>query len=265
MRILLWDLELTPLEVYSWSLWPNSIPITMLKDSQHVICYGARWLDEKRVDFKSVYHNDKTEMLEGIWARLDEADAVVSWNGAGFDSKHMRREFLEAGMTPPSPYKEIDLMRVAKSQFKFPSNKLDYVAQDLGVGMKTPHTGFQLWLDCMGTPKFDLANATWDEIVAAREAVKPAQEKAWRLMRKYQLQDVNLLGDLYYKLLPFNTTHPNAALYAGLHEGCSNCGSENVVKRGYFYTGASKFQRYHCKTCGAWPHGSQRLATTNLR
>ena len=93
---------------------------------------------------------------------------------------YKNREFLENGMMPPSPVKDLDLMSVVKANFQFPSNKLDYVAQKLGVGAKFKHSGFQLWIDCMA-----------------------GNEKAWVEMKKYQIQDVNLLIDLYDILLPW--------------------------------------------------------------
>ena len=242
MRILAWDTELTPLTTYTWSLWPNSIPIQQIVKPQEVICFGARWINEKTVTFRSTHHHTKQEMLDTIWNLLDEADAVLSWNGAGFDSKHIRREFLEAGMKPPSPYKEIDLMKTAKSQFKFPSNKLDYVAQDLGVGKKTPHTGFQLWIDCMA-----------------------GDAKAWRLMKKYQLQDVNLLVDLYERLLPWIANHPNRALIDNVADGCPQCASTHIQRRGFLHTNVSSFPRFCCVDCGKWFRGSARQSTTMAR
>jgi uncharacterized protein YprB with RNaseH-like and TPR domain len=119
-------------------------------------------------------------MLEELHALMEEADILVGWNSAAFDHKHINREFLENGMMPPSPVKDLDLMSVVKANFQFPSNKLDYVAQALGVGAKVKHSGFQLWIDCMA-----------------------GDEKAWKEMKKYQLQDVNLLVDLYELLMPW--------------------------------------------------------------
>ena len=241
MRILAWDIELTPMTVYSWSLWPNFIPIQQIEKTQEVMCFGARWYGEKKVEFKSTYHHGKKEMLESIHALLDEADAVMSWNGQSFDTKHINREFLEAGMQPPSPYKEIDLMRVTKSRFKMPSNKLDFVAQNLGVGKKVPHEGFQLWLDCMAN-----------------------DEKAWKKMKQYQLQDVNLLIDLYEKLLPWIKNHPNMGV--GSDEPvCTNCGSENIKRRGYEVLNTGRYQKFQCNDCGKWMRGKSAVATTEMR
>lgn len=243
MKILAWDIELTPLTVYSWSLWPNHIPIQQIEKPQEVMCFGARWYGKNQVIFKSTHHHGKQEMLDHIWQLLDEADAVLSWNGAGFDSKHIRREFIENGMKPPSAYVEIDLMKVAKKQFKFPSNKLDYVAQTLDVGKKVQHEGFQLWLDCMD-----------------------GNRSAWAKMKEYQIQDVNLLIDLYEKLRPWIDNHPNINLYnGGEEEGCVACGSKNLERNGKRVTMSAVYNRYRCRDCGKSMRGKSMIASADLR
>lgn len=179
-KILLLDIETTPMQVYTWGLWDQNIGINQIIKSTEMLCFGARWLGEKKVTFMSVHHNGKKAMLEQLHKMMDEAELLVGWNSAAFDHKHINREFLENGMTPPSTTKDLDLMSVTKANFQFPSNKLDYVAQKLGVGAKVKHSGFDLWLGCMN-----------------------GDEKAWKEMKKYQIQDVNLLVDLYDILLPW--------------------------------------------------------------
>lgn len=180
MKTLFLDIETTPLQVYTWGLFDQNISIDQIIKSTEMLCFGARWLDGKKVIFRSVYHDGKQEMLEELHRLMDEADVLVGWNSAAFDHKHINREFLENGMAPPSAVKDLDLMSVTKANFLFPSNKLDYVAQKLDVGAKVKHSGFSLWLRCMDGDK-----------------------KAWKEMKEYQIQDVNLLVDLYDILLPW--------------------------------------------------------------
>ena len=180
MKTLFLDIETTPMQVYAWGLWDQNISIDQIIKSTEMLCFGARWLGEKKVIFKSVHHDGKEEMLEELHKLMDEADVLVGWNSAAFDHKHINREFLENDMVPPSPTKDLDLMSITKANFLFPSNKLDYVAQKLEVGAKVKHSGFKLWLDCMAGDK-----------------------KAWKNMKEYQIQDVNLLVDLYDILLPW--------------------------------------------------------------
>lgn len=180
MKTLFLDIETTPMQVYAWGLWDQNISIDQIIKSTEMLCFGARWLGDKKVIFKSVHHDGKKAMLEELHKLMDEADVLVGWNSAAFDHKHINREFLENKMAPPSPVKDLDLMSITKANFLFPSNKLDYVAQKLEVGAKVKHSGFKLWIDCMA-----------------------GDDKAWKEMRKYQIQDVNLLIDLYELLLPW--------------------------------------------------------------
>jgi hypothetical protein len=237
MKILFLDLETSPISAYTWGLWQQNIAISQIERSTEVICFGARWYGEKEVVFRSVHHNGKEEMLKEMHRLLNEADVLVGWNSQSFDSKHMKREFIQAGMLPPSPYKELDLMRVVKSQFKFPSNKLDYVSQTLGVGAKVKHSGFDLWLGCMAGNK-----------------------QSWIEMKKYQIQDVNLLIDLYEKLLPWIKNHPHKGLFSLDDMVCPNCASTDLHKRGYARTAACMYQRYQCNSCGKWMRGKTNLA-----
>jgi len=242
MKILFLDLETSPNMAYVWGLFNQNVSINQMVKSTEVICFGARWNGEKKVTFKSVHHDGKEAMLDTLWELVNEADVLVGWNSQSFDSKHIKRELLENGYTPPSPYKELDLMRVVRSQFKFPSNKLDYVAQKLGVGSKVKHSGFDLWVACMA-----------------------GDNKAWAEMKKYQIHDVDLLIDLYDKLLPWIKNHPNRALHDDVLDGCPNCASTNMERRGFSYTTVAKYQRYQCKNCGKWTRGGTAVSNVALR
>jgi len=227
---------------HTWGLWQQNVSINQILESTEVLCFGARWYGQKKVIFKSVHHHGKEEMLKELHALMDEADVMCGWNSAAFDHKHIKREFLEAGMMPPSPSKDLDLMRVVKSQFKFPSNKLDYVAQKLGVGAKVQHSGFELWIDCMA-----------------------GKEAAWKEMKKYQIQDVNLLIDLYEKLKPWIKNHPNNPLHGLQEEGCVVCGSSNLQRRGYETTATARYQRLQCQDCGKWMRSAKKEGSHPLR
>jgi hypothetical protein len=226
MKILFLDLETSPNLAHVWGLWDQNIAITQIERSTEVICWGARWLGSDKVIFKSVHHHGKEAMLDELHKVMDEADVLIGWNSAAFDSKHIKREFIENGYLPPSPWIELDLMRIVRSQFKFPSNKLDYVAQKLGVGAKVKHSGFQLWLDCMaGIPK------------------------AWKEMKEYQIQDVNLLLDLYDILKPWIKNHPHVGASEGRPTSCRNCGHDELKPNGSQTTGAGKYKKYQCAKC----------------
>ena len=231
MKTLFLDLETSPNLAYVWSLWDSRIGINQLVSTTEVICFGARWGNSKKVIFKSVHHDGKKAMLDEMHRLLDEADVVVGWNSATFDTKHMMREFVENGYLPPSPYKDLDLMRVVKSRFRFPSNKLDYVAQRLGLGKKNHHEGHTLWIKCMNNDK-----------------------AAWKVMEQYNIQDVVLLEKLYKKLLPWIKQPINLSLMKKDRNGfvCPTCSKSSLMSKGFRYTTTGAYQRYICKACGAY-------------
>ncbi len=232
MRILCVDIETAPNVAYVWGLFKENIPLQRLVDSGYVLCWAAKWLGENNIMFDSIHKSKPRTMLKRIHGLLEEADAVIHYNGTRFDIPTLNKEFLLHRMTPPSTYKQIDLLQTARNRFRFASNKLDYVAQALGVGKKHQHQGFELWVKCMNK-----------------------DDAAWEEMETYNKQDVQLLEDVYKIFLPWIRNHPNRALYSqDALDSCPNCGSNHLVKRGFSYTASGMYQRYRCGDCGSWSH-----------
>ena len=243
MNILLIDIETRPSLAYVWSLWDDRVPLDRLIEEGEMICFAAKWLDDPVVHFKSTFHNGKPAMLRHAWDMFDRADAVMHYNGTRFDIPHLCREFVQAKMLPPSPYKQIDLLNTVKRRFRFVSNKLAHVAPALGLDGKVENGGFQLWLDCMAGNK-----------------------KAWATMREYNVRDVTLLEELYHVLQPWILGHPHRGLYDGLDEGCCpSCGSDSTIRKGYAHTPTSTFQQYLCKDCGRWFRGTKSIERVGTR
>lgn len=236
MKILLLDIESAPNTAHVWGLWQQNVGITQLMESSYILCWAAKWLGEDEILFDSVYASSTKRMLKRIHKLLEEADAVVHYNGTKFDIPTLNKEFLLYGMAPPAPYQQIDLLRTARNRFKFPSNKLDYVAQALGVGKKSAHIGHELWVKCMND-----------------------DPDAWKMMETYNKNDVILLEQVYRKLLPWIKGHANHSLYSGTLV-CPNCASSNYNRRGFAYTSSSSYQRYQCKDCGNWFKGGKTMA-----
>jgi len=228
MKILHLDIETAPNTVYTWGLFKQNVGLNQIITPGYTLCWAAKWHNKSQVLFSSVHDTTRLAMLQEIHGLLDEADAVVHYNGARFDIPTLNREFINNGMEPPAPYHQIDLLRVVRQRFKFVSNKLDFVAQQLGLGGKLQNIGMALWIGCMG-----------------------GDEKSWRDMKKYNLQDVRLLPKLYKKLLPWIKNHPNHALYKNTSRPvCPNCGSISVKKNGTEHTKTLSYQRYRCTSCG---------------
>lgn len=238
-RILYLDIETAPTVADVWSLRDLSVGINQIKVHPRVIGIGYMWAGEKRPKFISEYHQSHDEMVERARALLDEADAMCGYNSQGFDAKHLNAELVEAGLTPPSPYKHLDLYRVVRANFRWPSYKLQYVSQRLDLGSKIATGGHGLWTDCLGD----------DE---------ERKRKAWNLMRRYCIQDVALLPVLHERLLPWLGNGFNPALYSATDElACQKCGGADLEARGTAYTAQRAYPQFRCRSCGGWTRDSK--------
>lgn len=238
MRILLLDIETSPHSVFAWGLFKQNISIGQIQDTSRVLCASYKWLGEKKNHFVSEWDNvdDRESMIDTLYQVFEEADAIITYNGNRFDLPTLNKEFLLSGYTPPAPYKSIDLYRTVRSKFRFASNKLDHIAQQLGLGSKTAHYGFQMWIDVMnGDPK------------------------AQRLMAKYNKQDVTLLEEVYNVVLPWIHNHPNHSHSSGTHV-CPNCGGNHLQHRGFSISATGRHQRYQCQDCGKWSKSSESVS-----
>lgn len=226
MKILLLDIETAPNLAYVWGLWNQNVAINQIKEAGDVLCWAAKWLNEKTVHF-----DRGEEKLDRIWSMMDEADAIVHYNGTDFDIPHLNRQFILAGFEPPAPYKEIDLLKLVRKRFNFPSNKLEYVSRELGIGSKHKHEGFDLWVGCM-----------------------MGDAEAWKTMERYNKQDVILLEKLYGLVRPWIASHPSVPLHSGVTsvKACTNCGSINLRNKGMYYTMTQAYHRWVCKDCGTY-------------
>ena len=239
MKILYLDIETAPHKVYAWGLFNQNVSINQIVEAGYTLCYAAKWHDKGRVMFDSIHQTEPKQFIEGVWELLNEADAVVHYNGEKFDIPTLNKEFLLHDLVPPDPYHQIDLYRVVRKRFKFASNKLDYICQALGIGAKVEHMGMDLWNKCM-----------------------QGDNKAWKLMERYNKQDVALMPELYNRLLPWIQSHPNHALYTGeARPVCPNCGSVHVHKKGTETTKTMVYQRYRCADCGTPIRGRTTVLT----
>lgn len=216
--------------MFSWGLFNQNISIDQIAKSGEILCFAAKWLGKKELVYYGLDTHTKKQMLAAAHKLLNEADAVISYNGKRYDMPTLNKEFIKADMKPPAPYKQIDLLTVARGQFRFTSNKLDYVAQFLGLGAKHKHKGMALWLGCMDKNPAD-----------------------WKVMQKYNKQDVVLLEKVYNKMLPWIPRHANWSVFSDKF-CCPNCGSTHFQHRGdrYYKTLMGVYNRYQCNKCGTW-------------
>lgn len=246
MNLLFLDTETSPNQVDTWGLRDQNIAINQIRKPGALLCWGAKWQGQPadEVIFDSVRQSTRLQMVKHLHALYSDADVVCGYNSVNFDTKVVNREFILAGLTPPPPFKQIDLLRTMRRNFRFASNKLDYVAQQLGLGKKTAHMGHLLWTLC-----------------------EQGDADAWALMEKYNKQDVLLTEALYDKVLPWiGGQHPNRNNFDRVSDrpACHACGGIHLQQRGYSRTVAQKYVRYQCLDCGAWNRSAFMALNTRM-
>lgn len=181
-RVLIVDIETMANLVWEWDVKPRAYYLDpkMIVQHKRTISFAAKWLGERKVLYFSEFHHDRETMVQAAWDLLDQADAVVGYNSKRFDIKHLQTEFLLEGLGPPSHFQQIDLLQVVRREFLFGSNKLEAVADRVGIGHKLEHEGMALWLK-----------------------VEAGDRKAANRMRSYNRQDVKLTERLFNVLRPW--------------------------------------------------------------
>jgi len=232
-RILLYDIETAPNLSYTWGVYEQDV-IEVLRP-WYMLCFAYKWFDEPTThvvalpDFKSAYKKDSTNdyhLTAKLHELFNEADIIIAHNGNKFDQKKVRAKFLEHGFDPPTYYRQIDTLQVARQNFKFDSNRLNDLGRHLNLGQKVQTGGWALWKECMA-----------------------GDEKAWSKMKRYNKQDVVLLEQLYMRLRPWITNHPNVSVLNNELSGCPRCGSCNLQKRGIRHNKTTSYQVYQCLAC----------------
>ena len=247
MKILTLDIETTPNIVHRWQLYGNDTTgLNQLMQPSGLLCAAYKWYGFDEVLYMVAdQYRDKPRygQLKDLWRAIDDADAVVTYNGKKFDIPRLNTAFIEAELPPPAPYAHIDLYQTIRKTFGFPSMKLDYVSGRLLDSHKTTHQGHDLWVACMmGDPE------------------------AWALMEEYNKQDVVLTERLYDKLKPWISGHPNVLLYDENpgQLSCPVCGGR-IHRRGERQLATGIYERYQCTECFAWSKKVKRLDGATVR
>ena len=233
MRTLLLDIETAPHRAYVWGLWGQNINTVNIVEHGYTLCFAAKWLGERELIFDSIHQSKPDAMIRKVHGLLNEADAVCHYNGRKFDIPTLQGEFVRRNMKPPAPFKHIDLLVTCRRQFRFASNKLDYVSKLLGLGQKTQHKGMPLWHVCMA-----------------------GDDAAWKVMERYNKQDIRLLERLYKQLLPWIPNHPNVSAHSGIEE-CPKCEGTRFQRRGWAISQTRRYPRFQCMDCGTWLQGTK--------
>jgi hypothetical protein len=216
-----------------WGLWKQRLGHEQVINDWFLLSYAAKWLFEPEMISsvltpREALDKDDKRLTTELWKLIDQADIVIGHNLKGYDVPKVQTRFILHGLPPTSPFQIIDTLEIARKNFRFASNRLDYIGQLIRNEGKI-HTEYALWLRCLA-----------------------GDAKSLNEMLVYNEEDVRLSEDAYVFLRPFMKSHPNMAIYAESTEpSCPTCGSSNIRDSGHYYTSVNRFLAFRCLDCGA--------------
>jgi uncharacterized protein YprB with RNaseH-like and TPR domain len=251
-RILVIDIETSPIMSYHWRLFDENIGIDQILEDSTIISFGAKWIGDPKMIYMDTGGRgagkvrDDKPLMGPLWNLLNDADIVVAQNGQAFDVKRINARLIYHRMPPYSPVRQVDTLLTSKRLFKFTSNKLEWVAPHLTDVQKSKHPkfpGIELWKECLKD-----------------------NPEAWKEMKKYNLLDVIACEKVYLQQLPWNDRHPNVSTYDWRAElACPRCNSHALEAEGYRVLQAGVYAQYRCQDCGSWSRGKKMLMDKDTR
>ena len=154
--------------------------------------------------------------------------------------KKLQTRWLYHGLTPPSPFRSVDTLKIAKRKFGMDSNRLNDIGDYLGVGEKYKHEGFSMWEKCLA-----------------------GDREAFDEMMRYNDEDVRLLERVYLKMRAWDHLHPNLGVYTdNAKVVCPKCGSNDLtLTSSTTKTNTGEYSTYRCNSCGGWARVRASLKT----
>jgi hypothetical protein len=228
MKRLFLDIETCPNIGLFWSAgYRIDVPPENILIERRIICCAYKWQGDKKVQALVWDKNQSDETLvHKLIPIMNEADEIVAHYGDGFDIPWIRGRALFYGIIMPV-YKTVDTKAWA-TKFYFNSNKLDYLAQYMGVGKKIRTT-------------YDL----WKDIVIHKK------KQALIDMVMYNMHDIDLLESVYDKLCLNSPVHTHAGVFEGKERwSCALCGHEKVLHKHHMVTAAGTVKhQMQCVLC----------------
>lgn len=102
---------------------------------------NPRWDEGKRGDDK--------ELVKQVCQLVREHDIVVAHNGSRFDLPMLRTRALRWRLKPLKAVKNIDPCSIAYRHFRLASNRLDRIADYVGVEAEKTPVKMSMWADAM--------------------------------------------------------------------------------------------------------------------
>lgn len=248
-RILVIDIETHLKKAMLFRHGKQYVSASAFKDYDKMICWSAKWLGDNEVfgdvqTPKESVSRDHRRVTKSMWDAMSQADFYISHNGINFDIPMLNTFFVEERLGLPGFARNIDTCQIARKNFSFESNAMDYLCKRLGLNDGKIKTDITLWEGC-----YEGDQASLD------------------YMFNYNQMDSVVLEDLYNVFIPYVPNFPNMGIWGDVNvRKCPYCGSTNFKhKEGEFkFTPNGKFNSYRCE-CQAIFRSKENLLATRFK
>lgn len=239
-KILFYDIETSPLKAWVWSCGKQFVGHKNLtKDGNRygIICITYCWNDGKKAECIDWGYNEQNtgKVVAAFDQIIKQADFTIGKNSDKFDTKMINAARMFHGLPGLPQWTKYtdDLEKQMRRYFRMPSQSLDYISNQLGLG---------------GKIKMEMQD--WIDIVEKNNN----GEKALKKMIKYGKKDVEDTRALWFRLAEHFDSRWNQSTYQddGMRCRHMDCGSPNLKKNGTRMAGKTRYQEFHCNDCGRY-------------
>jgi hypothetical protein len=190
-----------------------------------IICIAWKWEGQKKVHHLTWDKKQNSKkMLQQFVPELETADEIIIHND-DFDVKWIRGQCLLNGVPMSPKVPSVCTLKQARSKFRLPSNRLDYLMRKAGIGEGKRSSGLALW-----------------------HAIQRVNcPKSMRKMVFYCKGDVLGLETVYHWMAPYIEPKTSIAKFA---RDCPECASPSTQLKGIRRTLTTVWQRIRCRDCG---------------
>lgn len=229
-KVLIYDIETTPLLTYVWRLGEQVIYHHQLVkpwDKYNIICISYMW--DTDIKAKTIHWDYKKQDSAKVVREFDKiikkADIALGKNSDRFDVKHINAQRLIHNLPPLPQWMDYtdDVEKQIRKHFILPSYGLDYISKEFGMGGKVK-MDFQDWVDIL----------------------EKKNKKSFQKMCYYNRKDVEDTKAIWNKIKPYIKPKFNMSVFYG-DIRCTNCGGQNVRKDGTRIKNQSTYQELYCK------------------
>lgn len=256
-KILALDVEMSYNISYHYDQWGVNIPWSRIKQRQFMICAAWQWVGEKKRHAVSILddpkrfksdHTDDYHVVKTLWDLMNQADAVLAYNGIGFDFKEILTAAAKHDLGPLHNFVPLDPFRIAKAKFRFKGgNSLANLCDFFGLPQKSK------------VEEKDWIGATEGNVQSIKKIVK------------YNLDDLPPLLGIWEKIKPYVPSKLNMNLFVDpitQPEVCAHCGGAELEQhrvRHFKITGARYQYKCKDKKCLGFTTFSKAIRTTRLK